>query len=114
MHLGIALEVLRGNWVSSCIEGGISWCFWTYGIKLGIPLDFRRRPQGTFHIASGKSGLLSICEGYLGIPLDSLQGNRASSQVEVENSVFFLSCDKNIGVPIEFQEGSQASSPVRV
>ena len=46
-------------------------------------------PQGPAHDASGKSGLLSNCEGHLGIPIESLQWNRASSRVESVKSVYF-------------------------
>ena len=38
-------------------------------------------PQGISYVASGKSGLLSSCKGYLGICLGSRQGNRASSKL---------------------------------
>ena len=45
-------------------------------------------PQGPAHDASGKSGLLSSCEGHLGIPIKSLQQNRTSSRVESVKSVY--------------------------
>ena len=48
--------------------------------------------SGISYVASGKSGRISHCEGFLGIPLESLQETRASSRVEVENSGFISSC----------------------
>ena len=53
--------------------------------------------SGTSYVASGKSGCISRCEGFLGIPLESLQENRASSRVEVENSGFISSCEGYLG-----------------
>ena len=36
---------------------------------LWLLLKLQRGPQGTRHVVSGNSGLLSIREGHLGIPL---------------------------------------------
>ena len=36
-------------------------------------------PEGASHVVSGKSGILSCCEGPLGIPLKLVQGTWASS-----------------------------------
>ena len=57
--------------------------------------------SGTSYVASGKSGQISRCEGFLGIPLESLQENRASSRVEVENSGFISSCEGHLGELLE-------------
>ena len=73
--------------------------------ELGVPLELRQGPQGTSHVASGKSDLLSSCEGHLGIPVESLQVNRASSRVEVGNSGFLSSCDRHLGVLSSFNRG---------
>ena len=72
--------------------------------------------SGTFHIASGKSGLLSSCKRHLRIPLETQQGNRTSFQIEPGNSGYLLSgngflgilssCIKGIKLPFEFREGS--------
>ena len=35
-------------------------------------------PEGASHVVSGKSGILSSCEGPLGIPLELVQATRAS------------------------------------
>ena len=55
-----------------------------------FPLELRQGLQVTSHVASGKSGLLLLCEGHLGIPLKSLQGNRASSLKEGNPGVFLV------------------------
>ena len=57
--------------------------------------------SGTSYVASGKSGRISRCEGFLRIPLESLQENRASSRVEVENSCFISSCEGHLGELLE-------------
>ena len=44
--------------------------------NLGVPLELLRGSQRTALVASGKSGLLSICEGQLSC---QAQGNWASS-----------------------------------
>ena len=44
-----------------------------------VPLEIQHAPLGTSPVASGKSSLLSSCEGERGIGLESLQGNWASS-----------------------------------
>ena len=44
-----------------------------------IPLELRRGPQGTFNVASGKSGLCLSFEGHLRIPLESLNRKWVSS-----------------------------------
>ena len=50
---------------------------------------------------SGKSVILSSCEGPLGIPLKLVQRTRASSVVEVGNSGFISSSYRDLGVPME-------------
>ena len=90
------------------MEGGISKCFSSCGRKCGFP----RVAKGTSHVVSGKSGILSSCEGPLEIPLELVWATRASSQVEAGNSVFFISSDRDPGVPIEIPLGSQTSSRV--
>ena len=77
----VALESHQGNWVSSGIEGGISWCFSSCGQKIWVHLELQLEPHGTSNVASGKSAFLSSCEGHLGISLELLQGNRSSSPV---------------------------------
>ena len=76
---GIALYSLQENRASFHFEGGIYWCFLSCGGKRWFPLNLRLGPQGTSGVASGKSSLLSSCEGERGIGLESLQGNWASS-----------------------------------
>ena len=75
-------------------------------------LELPQGPEGSSHVVSGKSGILSSCEGSLRIPLDLVQVTRASSRVEVGTSGFLFSSDMEIGVPMEFQQRSQASSRV--
>ena len=45
------------------------------GGKLGNPLELRQGPQGTSLVASGKSSLLSRCEGEDRVVFESLQVN---------------------------------------
>ena len=72
----------------------------------------RQGPERASPLVSGKSGILSSCEGPLGIPIELGQGTRASFQVEVVNSGFLSSSDLDIGVPMEIPLGSQPSSRV--
>ena len=71
---GVSLEMLQRERASSCIEGRIPWFSLRLGRKFGVPLELRRGPQGPALIASGKSSLISSCDGHLGIPRKSLQG----------------------------------------
>ena len=61
-------------------------------------LELPRGPEGASHVVSGKSGILSNCEGPLGIPLELVRATRASSRVEVGNSGFLSSSDRDLGV----------------
>ena len=54
---GISLETLQQKRASSGIEGRISWFFSSCGRKLGVPLKFRRGPQGPARLACEKSSL---------------------------------------------------------
>ena len=56
---------LQENWASSRLEEEISWLFSSCDEELGDPLELWQGPQGTSRVASGKSGLLSICKGIL-------------------------------------------------
>ena len=76
-------------------------------------LKLPQGPEGASHVVSGKSGILSSCEGPLGIPLKLVRVTRASSRVEAGNSGFLSSSDRDLGVPIEIPLGSQTSSHVR-
>ena len=107
---GIALESLQENRALSCIWRENSWCFLRCSRKLWAPLELRRGPQGASHVASGKSGLLSSCEGFLRMPLELLQQNTASSRVKVCNSGLLSNCHRYLRVPIVFQQVSQPSS----
>ena len=49
-------------------------------------LKLPRGPEGASHVVSGKSGILSSCEGPLRIPLELVQVTKASSRVEAGNS----------------------------
>ena len=69
-------------------------------------------PEGASHVVSGKSGILSSCEGPLGIPLELVRVIRASSRIEVGNSGFLSSSDRDLGVPMDIPLGSQTSSHV--
>ena len=42
-------------------------------------LELPRGPEGASYVVSGKSRILSSCEGPLGIPLELVQATRASS-----------------------------------
>ena len=81
---GSTLESRQGNQDSICMEGGISRCFSSCAGSVGY-LALPRGPEGASHVVSGKSGILSSCEGPLGIPLELVQWIRASSHVEVES-----------------------------
>ena len=75
-------------------------------------LQLPRGREGDSHVVSGKSGILSSCEGPLRIPLELVWATRASSQVEAGNSAFLSSCDRDLRVPMEIPLGSQTSSGV--
>ena len=78
-------------------------------------MDFLQLPQGperASHVVSGKSGILSSCEGPLGIPLELVRVIRASSRIEVGNSGFLSSSDRDLGVPMDIPLGSQTLSSV--
>ena len=117
---GLHLIYCRGFGLISQL-GGTSWYFSSFSGDLGVPLELRQGPQGTFRVASGKSSLLSSFEKEVNIALEVLQGNRASSGVEGGNLAFFffLSCGGSMGffsnckedlrAPIMLPQGSQAS-----
>lgn len=69
------------------------------GGKLGVPFKLQLVPQGTSHVASGKSSPLWSCMGECRSAFDSLQGNRASFHVggEVRISCCFSSCSGRLG-----------------
>ena len=69
----ISLETLQWERASSHVAGRIPWFSSRFGRKFGVPLELRRGPQGSTRIASGKSGLISSCDGHLGISRKSLQ-----------------------------------------
>ena len=71
---GVSLEMLQRERASSCIEGRIPWFSLRLGVKFGVPLELQRGLQSPARIASGKSGLISSCDGHLGIHHKSLQG----------------------------------------
>ena len=81
-----------GNRASSCVERRISWFFLSCCQKLGVPLKLHQGPQGTSHVATVESDLLSSCKG---APLDS-------SQVAAGE----------IGPHLELRRETQCSSPV--
>ena len=68
--------------------------------------------EGDSHVVSGKSGILSSCEGPLGIPLELVQATGTAHRVEAGNSGFLSSSDRDLGVPMEIPLGSQTSSRV--
>ena len=109
---GISVENPQLKRATSCVEEKISWFFSISGMKLGVPLELGQGPQGTIHVASGKSSLHASCEGPLGIPLQSVPGHMFSSGVEAGTSGFLSRADMDLGVPMEFQQGSQVSSLV--
>ena len=86
---GLHLIYFRGFGLISQL-GGTSWYFSSFSGDLGVPLELRQGPQGTFRVASGKSSLLSSFEKEVNIALEVLQGNRASSGVEGGNLAFFF------------------------
>ena len=107
---GISVETPQPKRATSCVEEKISWFFSISGMKLGVPLELGQGPQGTIHVASGKSSLHASCEGPLGIPLQSVLGLRSTSGFEAGTSGFLSSADMDLGVPM----GSQASSRVEI
>ena len=78
--------------------------------------------SGNLLCSSGKSSLLSSCEGECSIALESLEGNHASAHTEGVVSMFFLSCsgkiwfhsscEGDIKEPLMLPQGSQASFQV--
>ena len=73
-----ALDSRQGNQASIRMERGISRCFLSYCRKCGFP-RVATAPEGASHVVSGKSGILSSCEGPLGIPLQLVQATKPSS-----------------------------------
>ena len=108
---GISLETLQWKAASSRSEGRISWAFSSHSRILGVPLELRWDLKPAC-VASGKSSLLSSCEGPLGIPLQLVQVSMTSSRFEARTSVFLSSSDMEIRVPMEFEQESQALSRV--
>ena len=90
-ELGIALDVLQIIWASSHVDGGNLLVFLNCRGKLKISLELRQDPQGTFHVASGKSGLRASCKGWLWILSNRCRG---------------------IGSHLEFRRETQGSFPV--
>ena len=80
-----ALDSRQGNQASIRMERGISRGFLSYCRKCGFP-RVATAPEGASHVVSGKSGILSSCEGPLRIPLELVQVTKASSRVEAGNS----------------------------
>ena len=70
----ISLKTRQWETASSRIEGRILWFSLRLGGKFRVPNELQHGPQGPTHIPSGKSGLVSSCDGHLGIPHKSLQG----------------------------------------
>ena len=60
------------------------------------PLELQQGTRGISHVATGKAGLLSSCEGESGIVLKSLQENRASTHIEGGIPWCLLSCDRDL------------------
>ena len=67
-NCGISLETLQWERASSHVKGRIQWFSLRLGGKFGVPLELRCGPQGPAGIATGKSGLISSCDGHLRIP----------------------------------------------
>ena len=82
--------------------------------KLCVLLELKWGPQGTSHVASRKSGLVSSCKRHLGISLESLQYSGVSSRVEAGNSGFLSSCGRDLRVPTEFQRGVRRPLELRI
>ena len=91
-------------------QGRIFWFFSRGSRKLGVPLKLKQGPQGTAHVASGKSSLNANCEGPLEIPLQAVQWPISSSRVKAGTSGFLSSADIDLELPMEFQRRCQASS----
>ena len=68
-------------------------------------LQLPRGPEGASRVVSGKSGILSSCEGPLWIPLELVGATKASSPVEAGNSGFLSSSDRDLGTPMEIPLG---------
>ena len=75
---GSALDSRQVNQASIHMEGGISRCFSSAAGSVHS-LEVQRGPEGASHVVSGKSGILSSCEGPLGIPLQLVQATKPSS-----------------------------------
>ena len=75
--------------------------FSSCGRKLRVPLHLRWGPQGTSHDGSGKSRLLSSCEGECGIALESLERNLASSPIDKGIRWCFSSCGGILRVSLD-------------
>ena len=71
---GLSLEMLQKERTSSQVEGRILWFSLRPGVKFRVPLELQRGPQCPARIASGKSGLISSCDGHARIDRKSLQG----------------------------------------
>ena len=88
-----------------------------------VPLELRRGVQQTFCVASGKSCLLSCCEGEHGIALESLQGigphltgrveTRGVSRVVAGSFGSISSSNENLREPLMFPQGRHAFQVAR-
>ena len=99
------------------IRPQFAWKGESQGISLvaaGIlgSLQLPQGREGDSHVVSGKSGILSSCEGPLGIPLELVQATGTAHRVEAGNSGFLSSSDRDIGVPMEIPLGNQMSARV--
>ena len=64
-ELGIALNAVPGNRVSSLGEGEVSWVFSICGRNLGYILELRQGWPFETRVSSAESGLLSSYDGQL-------------------------------------------------
>ena len=97
---GIALESLQGTQDSSCIVGGISWCFSSCGGNIGVhpelqlalrePFMVPQESQASFPVVMGTSGFLSRCCREIWPHVELTRETQGSSPV-VTGIVGFLS-----------------------
>ena len=97
---------MKGNRVSCCGEGEVSWVFLSCDRHLVYILMLRWGWPFETRVCSAKSGLLSNYDGHLGKLNYAWQENTDASGVEAGGQGSLISWHSYIGIPINFHEES--------
>ena len=117
--MGFLSRCCRGKGPHLSLRGVV---FSSCGGKLGVPLELRWGPQGTFPVASGKTSLLLSCERgrellsrhcrEIGPNLALKEESRGVSRVAAGSFGFISSCTRELWKPLMLLQVSQASFQV--